>query len=343
MPSDQVRDERVRQALAALAQPIGEFRALVADALVQAEAHLGAQTADAHTRARWARAELGVFAEGRIDAARFAVLSRPGPALGGEPLDALRSAVDVLRDVRDRGDDLFVVEVAPGARLGAAVDGALTDAGRAFGAVVVSELVRSGRYAAEEHERLLDAFEFRAWNRAERRFAPPLVVALEGVSLMAADLAPFTDGREKIVLVSRGPTPPAPLARCITPGTFVVQTCDGTGLDGLAAYDGPAIGALLPEGAAVFVHNPSIGRESWQRLNVATLGTVPKKAIGPMSVWQMQEDARLLETMARTPFAVPAPGGKAAAAIGSGDATDRIASWLLGESGLGAGGGGAAK
>ena len=343
MPSDQATDPRLAKAIAALAQPIAEFRALVQDALTQAEAYLAGQTADAAALEARARAELGAFAESRINAKKFARLFPPAPNADPAAVKALSRAVGTLRAVASRGDDVFIVDVPAGRRLGAAVDAALAEAGKAFGAVVLAEVVRGGRYVPAEHDRLLDTVEFRAWNRAERRFAPPVVVMVEGAALAAADLAPFTDGREKIVLVGRGACPPAPLARCITPGTFFVQTCDGSGLDRMSSFDGPAVGALLPEGAAVFVHDPALGNESWQRLSVATLGEAPKKALGALSLWQMGEDRKQLETLARTPFAVPAPGGGAAtAAVGATDAADRIASWLLGESGFAASKSGAA-
>ena len=38
--------------------------------------------------------------------------------------------------------------------------------------------------------------------------------------------------------------------------------------------------------------------------------------------------------LARTPFAIPAEHGAAAPAIGAGEAVDRVAAWLLGQSGL---------
>ena len=334
MPSD----PRVAQALEALTQPIAEFRSLVQGALAQAEHYLSAQSADAEERTARARAELGLFATERLDAARFAALFPLAGSAGADALAALARAVETLRSVRERGDELFVVEVPPGGRLGATVDLALAEAGRAFGAVVTSELVRGGRYRADEHDRLLDTFEFRTWNRAERRFAPPLVVVLEGTALLASELAEFADGREKLVLVVHGACAPAPLARCITPGTFVLQTTDGSGLERVAAFEGPAIAALVPAGAATFAHDPGGGRESWQRLTVGHLPEKPKRSIGALSAWQMSEDLQLLETLSRTPFAVPAPGGGAGtAAVGAADAADRIASWLLGQSGLAGG------
>ncbi len=76
------------------------------------------------------------------------------------------------------------------------------------------------------------------------------MVAVDGSEVHAGALAEFADGREKLVLVVRGASAPAPLARCITPGTLVLQTDDGRGLDRVAAFDGPAIAAIVPEGAA---------------------------------------------------------------------------------------------
>ncbi|MEP6744266.1 MAG: hypothetical protein ABJB33_02135 [Gemmatimonadota bacterium] len=211
------------------------------------------------------------------------------------------------------------------------MDAALSDLGRAFGAVILAEVVRGGRYKRTEHDRLLDPLEFRAWNRAERRFAPPLVISVDGADLQGSALGEFTDGRQKIVLVVRGAAAPAPLARCITPGTLVLQTVDGSGLDQVATFDGPAVAAVVPEGAAAFLHDPTAGRESWQRLAVHALGTTPKRAVGGVSVWQMSEDQRMLGDLARTPFAIPVAGGSAVPAIGADDAVDRLATWLLGQ------------
>lgn len=331
MPSD----PRVAQALAALAQPIAEFRAAVQGALAQAEAFLAAQTADAASQAARAATELGVFGGVHVDAAKFAAMF-PAVARADKPSQAaLEKAAKILRRVAGQGDEMAVALVTDGVKLGATIDAALAGAGQAFGAILITELVRGGRYKAAEHERLLDPAEFRAWNNAERRFAPPLVVEVNGPDLHAGALLDFADGREKIVLVVHGDAPPAALVRCITPGTFVLQTVDGTGLDRLAGYEGPAIAALLPQGSATFMHDPNAGKEPWQRLTVPFLPTGPFKAVGGFSAWQMEQDVKMLAELARTPFAVPsAPGGKGAPAMGAGEAVDRIASWLLDTSGL---------
>ncbi len=330
MPSD----PRTAQALTALAQPIAEFRTLVDGALAQADAFLAVREATSDVAAAGARSELGAFAEGRVDAAAFAALFPKARRVDDAAVAALRRAADVLRGVAARGDELFVADVPPGGRLAKVVDAALSAAGCAFGAVMLTELARGGRYVAAEHDGLLDAVEFHLWTKTERRFAPPLVIEVDGADVHAGALTDFADGREKLVLVVRGPSAPAPLARCITPGAFVVQTSDGSGLDRAAVFDGPAIAAFMPEGSATFLHDPHGGREAWQRLTVQQMPDPPKRAIRGLSAFQMGEDLKLLADLARTPFTVPTPAGAGTPAVGAADAVDRIASWLLTESGL---------
>ena len=325
MPSD----PRLASVLTAMARPIAEFRTLIQDALAQAEAFVVAESADPMTRALRAGAELGPFAVGRIDAGRFATLFPAVPSVGPVARDALAHAIVTLGAVGDRGDSAFVVDLPGWGRLGTAVDRALAELGRAFGAVMLTEAVRSGRYDPAAHATLLDPLEFRAWSKSARRFAPPLIVTLEGSDLHPGALSDYADGREKIVLVVRGAAAPAPLARCITPGTLVLQTTDGTGLDRIASFDGPAIAAVMPEGSAVFLHDPLAGREPWQRLTVRTLGEIPKRSVGGMSAWHMTEDRTLLSDLARTPFAIPTTGGAPAHALGANDALDRVAAWLM--------------
>lgn len=330
MPSD----ARFTQALAAMAQPIAEFRSIIQGALAQAETFLVEQAADADQRASRAGVELGHFAMGRVDPARFATIFPAVPPVAPEATAALKRAITTLRAVIDRGDEAFLVDLPTGGRLGAKVADALAEIGRAFGAVILTDVVRGGRYQASEHDRLLDPLEFHAWSKAERRFAPPVLVSLDGADLHVGALSDYADGREKIVLVVRGAAAPAPLARCITPGTMVLQTTDGSGLDRVAAFDGPAVAAVMPEGAAVFFHDPMAGKEPWQRLTVPTLGEVPKRSISGTSAWQMAEDRTLLGDLARTPFAIPVSGGAAAPAVGADDAVERVAAWLLGQPGM---------
>lgn len=344
MPSDPLvatgapaaADPRAAQALTALARPIGEFRAAVQGALDQAARALAAQAEDAAARAARARIELGVFADGRIDAKGFAALQGTTAApLLPAAADALDRAVQTLREVLDAADRRIYVNLPPGSDLATEVAVAYAELGRAFGAVLLTELVRGGQYDPTAHDHLLQPLAFDAWTRVERRFSPPLIIELDGADLAAGALAEYLDGQGRILLIVRGPAAPAPLARLITPGTFVMQTVDRAGLERVALADGPAIGALMPDGSAVFTHDPAGGKEAWQRLSLGALPTdAPRKAIGGTSAWQMNQDLTLLAEMARTPFAVPRADGSAAPALGANDAVDRIAQWLLGNTEL---------
>ena len=326
MPSD---DPRIGVALEVLAGPIAEFRTAIAGALAQAEAVQSDATAEPDARAGRARVELGVFAEGRIDPRAFAARFARVPPAGAWARDALARAVSLLRAELDRGEALFVLDVPAGGNLAAAIGTALAGIGRAFGAIRLAELVRSGRSDEQEPDPLLAASDFRRWNRAERRFAPPLVVSVDGADLHAAPLAEFCDGRAKLLLVVRGPSAPAPLVRLITPGTLVVQTVDRAGLDHFAGYPGPAVAALMPPGAARFLHDPAGGKEPWQRLSVLELPDAPRRSLGGSSGWQMAEDLQQLAALARTPFSIPTPGAAPSAALGESDAVDRLTTWLL--------------
>ena len=89
---------------------------------------------------------------------------------------------------------------------------------------------------------------------------PPLVIEVEGQDLRPASMAELLEGGQKIVLVVNGPAAPAPLVRLITPGVTVIQTDDPAELSALGAVAGPGIAALMPEGAAKFMHLPGKGR-----------------------------------------------------------------------------------
>ncbi len=260
---------------------------------------------DDETRAATARAALGPFAEGRIDARALVALTAERATIPAAYRDRLDRAVAVLRDVLERGVALHVVDVPSGTSLVAAVEGGLARAGRAFGAVRGGPRTDEGRIGigAEEHDGLLDELAFRSWTRVERRFAPPLVVLVDGVDLHIGGLADFLDGREKIVLVVRGACPPAPLARLITPRTLVLQTVDDAGLEQVANSADTAVAAMVPDGCALFLHDPGLGREAWQRMSIWNMPRAPRQSLGGMSVWQMEEDLRHLSALAAGPVA----------------------------------------
>jgi hypothetical protein len=324
MPSDDL----VRLALGALSGSRAGFRAAVSAALEDAESFLAEQGADSESVVAHATAELGPFAAGRIDPRRFSTAFARRRTLDATQRAAIDRALAVLRDVLAR-DDVFTAQVPRGGSLGATVEAALAGAGRAFGAVLAATRVRTGGHDAAGDEEALRAFPFRRWTKAERRVAPPLVVTVEGPDLHAGALADFADGRTRIVLVVEGPCPPAPLVRLITPGTFVLQTADATGLDRAAAADGPVLAAIVPASAALFLHDPSAGTESWQRLSIGHLPSTIAPVPG-FSAWQLRQDLQQLAALAAAPAAQPLPG---AAATGPG-AAERLAAWLLAQSDL---------
>ena len=298
MPSE----ERSRQALQALAAPRERFLSAVATAVEQVRGYLNTHRTPPAGPVAQSLAELGGFAAGRIDAARFAALFQGGDPLDAASLARVERALGVLQEVAAAGDDLFHVSVASGADLYGVVNGALARAGRAFGAAQTVELVRTGRFRVDEHGDQLYAFPFRRWNRAERQIAPPLVVEVDGADLRAGVLAEFLDGAQKIVLIVHGLLAPAPLARLVTPGVFVLQTTDPAELKKLAATEAPAVAALVGEGAARFTHDPAAGQTLAARLAVQALPTDRLAGpLGGLSAFQMADELRHLELLATGP------------------------------------------
>lgn len=323
MPSD----ERTPLALEALAHPIAVFRAAIVTVTERARGSLAAGGG-----AERARVELGQFAAGRIDAARFAKLFHRGGDLDAASERAIRRALDVLREIGEADDDIFVANVPAGGKMPRVIANKLARLGRAFGAARIVELARAGAYRASEHDAWLEEFPFDDWNRTERRLAPPVIVSVDGADLRVGALAEFADGAEKIVILVRRACAPAPLERLITPGTFVLQTADAAELARAAAVDGPAIAALVPKDAAAFVHDPSAGDAPWQRLTVRYVPEkAPAHALGALSAWEQGEELKQLLAMAQRPPDSALAGNGAAAA----DPAERLAAWLLDRANLG--------
>jgi hypothetical protein len=159
----------------------------------------------------------------------------------------------------------------------------------------------------------------------------------------AAALAEFLDGTQKIVLVVRGACAPAALVRLITPGTFVLQTADGAGLDRFAAWEGPGIAALVHESAARFTHDPTRGAAPWERIAIDSLpARDPRAAVGGASGAQQSEELRQLRQLAARPEDAPAPAPLPTTASGRAtptapvatDPADKLAAWLLAQADL---------
>lgn len=330
MPSD----ERVSQVLAAVAGLNARYRAALSGAVEQIREYLDRNRAP-QGDAPPAGSRLGRFAAGRIDEARFAALFDASAGLTPERLAPIEQAEAVLQELLDRGDDLFACEVPAGGSLRRTVEDALAGIGRAFGAALMFQAVRTGAYRADKHDRLLSGFPFRSWNRSERQLGPALVVELDGSDLRAGDVPEFLDGAIKLVLLVRGPCTPAPLVRCITPGTLVLQTTTVDGLQPLAGFDGPGVAAVVPEGAARFVHDPGAGLLRSARLAIDHFPEdPPRHPLGGQSPWQQQEELALLADLGMRPLAGRAGIGAVSVASAQEQSIDSVAAWLLTQAGL---------
>jgi hypothetical protein len=326
------------------------FRSAVALTAEQLRGMISAQRDASAGTSVLASATLGAFAAGRINADRFARVLTPGRPLAADRSALFKRALAILEEIGQRGDDLFHLRVEPGADLHGAVERALAEAGRVF---LAARLAGKSGSAASDDRGLASGFPFRRWSRAERRLAPPLVIEIEGGDLIAAGLASYLDGDVCFIVLVSGEAPPAAFARLIAPGVLVAQVTDGEALQQLAGFAGPAaIGVMAPE-AALFVHRP---------IDDGGLGTVevthaplqePHRPIGSTSVFQQQQDRRLLNTLAngkqlhpevtQAPAATGVPNGPEVVAqavehsngqhpageVASVDPVATLAAWLL--------------
>lgn len=338
-------DPRTQAALAAVTAQRENFRWAVAAAVEQVGSYLEAQRGPQAEPGEKAAHELGAFAEGLVDPERFSAMFSGSDSPDPAALDRMDRAHDLLQRLMARGAELFVTRLAPGGDLRAQVAAALAEIGRAFAAARSVELARAGVLTGDGEE--LGAFPFRRWNRAERQIAPPLVVEVDGGDVQVGGLSEFLDGRQKIVLVVRGDAPAAPLARLVSEGVTLLQTQDPAELEAAVDREGPAVIALMPQGSAEFSHVPGLG-PVWERLVVkSTPDADPRAAVGSFGVFQQRQELALLrELSAKPPVIVqtksaPAANESAAAEPAAApaqqppaDPADRLASWLLDESGL---------
>ncbi|MHC4135412.1 MAG: hypothetical protein ACYS0K_10535 [Planctomycetota bacterium] len=334
MPSDE-NDARI---LEVLGGQVTAFESAMAATAEQVRISLEVQKGSGNGQPSEAGAELGAFAVGRIDLERFAALRSSPQALDHMTVSRIENVFATLSGLIERKQGLLRVDVAPGGSLRDTVAQALAAIGRAFGAARVFDLSRAGRFEPQEHGALTQALRFERWSRAERRRAPPLIVHVDGADLYPGGLADFLDGAVKLVLVVSGAAPPAPLVRLVSPNTFVMQTTDVEELARLAAWDGTGVAALMPDGAARFVHDPGGGPHLWQRLMVAHLSAAPRAAVGGHSVAQQADALAQLKALAvrpPEPEAPPAPAGASTVAPeAAGSPADKLAAWLLDQADL---------
>lgn len=350
MPSDEsvLREQGPDQdAVARVLEPLrdreGSFRAAVARAQAEVRRYLAAHAPRPVDRVQEAVHELGPFAAGRIDGARFAALSGAPAVLAPRVEAIVRRCADVLDELLAEDRGLFTCDVPSGGDTRREVDEALAEIGRAFGAALVFQSARTGVYRPEQHDGLLRVFPHRRWNAAERRLAPPLVITVDGADLQPAALEDYLDGAQLLVLVVRGRCTPAPLARVLTPGLLAVQGSDPAVLTRIAAAPGPAIALLTEAPIAHFVHDPAAPEGN--RLDVTHWPDEPRATVGRWSVWQQREELALLHRLADADRAAapppvgvtPAVGAMNAApdlASGGTPSVDALARWLLAEAGL---------
>jgi hypothetical protein len=320
-------DEQIIQALRSVRGAIEPYRSAVGLAAEQLRSYLGTCCEASAKKEERAEAELGEFAAGRINVTRFSALLNDTRTR--RPCKAVEEALRVLEELASEKEDFFLAHVEDGGDLRGTIEHKLATVGRAFGAARIVELERSGTLDAETENHLLYRYPFRSWNRSERRLAPPLAVSVDGRDLYAASLAEFMDGATKIILIVRGSASPAPLVRLVAPSTFVMQTNQLDDLAAVSTTSLPAIAALLPEGSARFVHDPSAGRDAGKRLSISFKpADQPRRAIGGISAAQQSEELRLLALLAAAPAPEVVPPSQPNAA----DPVDVLAAWLLQQS-----------
>jgi len=347
MPSDSIEVLRaVDEALHALAPRIDTFRSAVAAADEEVRQYVSRRRGDTEFKGEKALIELGPFALGRIDPERFAALIAQHEELSSDVAQVLDRADAILTGFTG-SDDFLTTRVPPGGDLRDSVKDALKYVGQVFGASRAVELARAGTYDPDVHNRLLGPLAFRFWNRAERALAPPLVVEMSGDDCLPAGLGEYLDGTVTLVLVATGPTTAAPLARLITPGTFVMQTTQASDLERLAASPHPGIALLLDESRpeqALFVHDPDAGETPWDRIEVSHMpehGDVGRGRRAPTWLEEV-EHLRMLSTRpepvqppADTPSATGLPAGQVATdAVAPATDADQLAAWLLSQTDL---------
>jgi hypothetical protein len=306
------------------------FRSALATTLEQVRAILAAGSSGKNGQSERFVAELGEFASDRIDIDRFSKLFTTDDALNSVKAQRIDRAYETMSGLIAQGDNLFVLNIEEGGNLHDSVAKTLEHLGTAFGAARVVELSRTERYQFENHAKLVSAFPFADWNTRERRLAPPLIVVVDGKDLNAGALAEFLDGAQKIVLVVRGASPPAPLARLITPNTFVVQTTDGSTLERFAEWKGAGIAAVVPESAARFVHDPTAGSDHMVVDFLPESG--PSKPLGGISAAQQGEELRQLKALCDGAGSAVSADRDAAGAgppAGGVEPVDKLAAWLL--------------
>jgi hypothetical protein len=304
------------------------FRSAVTATLEEVRALVESGVADRSDRAERLQKQLGPFAAGRIDATRLSRLVDRRESIDSNTLQRLERVSETLCDVLACGDDLFRARASEGGDLHHFVSRQLAMIGRAFAAGRIASAARTNTASGLSEDTALEAFPFRDWSTAERKLAPPLVVTIDAVDVNVCALAPFLDGGQKFLLVARGPCPPAPLVRLITPSIFVQQAHAVDELTAFEQWPGAGVAALVSNTAARFIHVPSAGSEVWQRLSVHTSIEGGISRLGGLSAAQQLDELRQLEALCALPTPSSQPSTGTVTPLLA-EPVDRLAAWLL--------------
>jgi hypothetical protein len=325
MPSDHTCD--CPDAVKAVASAsLGDFRSSLATTVGVLRASLAQVTGDDARQLEIAEKSLGSFASGRIDAQAFDRFAVNKTDVAAEAGPVIERALDVMVELMDSGDALNRVKLEEGQNLRCRMSRVLRNIGRAFGAVRAVELAKTGSYDEAEHAGYFDAYLYRHWTPAQRALAPAIVIELADGSAQCTNLGEFIDGNQKVILVYGQDCPPAPLARLISPNTFVLQTTDCLGLEDFLSYEGVGVAAVVPQGAARFAHDPRRGTTLAARLVGVELPDAPSfRKRGGLSVKQQQEDFDQLQALA----SAEAPAAEAEGKASTADPVDQLAAYLL--------------
>jgi hypothetical protein len=104
---------------------------------------------------------------------------------------------------------------------------------------------------------------------------------------------------------------------------LVIESASTEQLSKLAGFDGPAVAALVPEGASTFVHDPRAGPVLHDRLLIDHLAGPPGRSLGSRSAWQQREELAHLTLLSKI-------------AAEENAQVDTLATWLLNASGFNA-------
>ena len=315
--------EKWSQALAAMSREREAFRAAVARANDQLRLLLARTGAPDRVQQRETE-QLGWFASGRIDPARYRDVFSTRESLATDAVPTLRFAQYLFKATLTLGDEAFIVHVLPGEDLRDAVTMSLSTLGRVFAAAHVVNAIRSNRFDAQNLEPLMSRLTPDRWTKAERSIAPPLVVELSGSDLRPGGLEIILQGAQKIVLLVNDTAPPAALVRLITPHVFVQQCGALSELSAFSAYEGPGIAALIPNGLH-FIHQPNANGAATLRI-VGRPAELAARRLPGITQFQQNEEREWLEQLAQFE---ERPMAAAAMTTEQHQPGDQLAAWLL--------------